>query len=88
MSVEGVFDAIVVGVPHIRWGEKIVAVVQMAESNSLNKEEIRVAVAQKLSGYKVPKEVIQITDMARGPNGKANYKLIQDYAKDYLARTS
>lgn len=85
MSIDGIYDAIVVGVPHARWGEIVVAVVQLAEGVPLDIKHIKSTVSQKLSDYKVPKEVITITNMERGPNGKANYSFIQEYANSYLA---
>jgi acyl-CoA synthetase (AMP-forming)/AMP-acid ligase II len=37
-----------------------------------------------LSGYKIPKRVLPVTDMHRAPNGKADYTLLRTIATEEL----
>ena len=37
-----------------------------------------------LSGYKIPRRVVTLTDMGRAPNGKADYKMLRSRAATEL----
>jgi fatty-acyl-CoA synthase len=76
-------DALVVGLPHPRFGQMVVAVV---EGNGLSQDNIDVADIQKhtrnkLADYKVPREIYAIESLQRADNGKANYDFITAYAE-------
>ncbi len=74
-------DALVVGLPDEKWGQRIVAVVQLNAGHALDELALRNQVRENLAGYKVPKEIYEIEDLGRGPNGKADYKAITRYAE-------
>ena len=81
-----VSDALVVGLPHPRFGKMVAAVVQ---GPGLTAETIDVAgiqahVREHLADYKVPKQVFAIDDLKRAPNGKANYPFVQEFAESQL----
>ncbi len=69
-----VFDALVVGVPDDRFGERIVAVTSAREGQSLDTDDIINFTRDHLAGYKVPKEILVVDTVRRAPNGKADYK--------------
>jgi fatty-acyl-CoA synthase len=46
---------------------------------------LRDFVRDRLAGYKVPKRILAKGDLERAPNGKANYKLIREFAERELA---
>jgi 3-oxocholest-4-en-26-oate---CoA ligase len=69
-----VFDAVVVGVPDDRWGQKVVAVVQLREGAALDAPSIQAHVKARLSGYKAPREVIAVDAIVRSPSGKPDYR--------------
>lgn len=76
-------DALVVGLPHPRFGKMVVAIV---EGNGLTQDNIDVGDIQKhaqtmLADYKVPREIYAIDSLQRADNGKANYDFITDYAE-------
>jgi acyl-CoA synthetase (AMP-forming)/AMP-acid ligase II len=74
-SHPAVFDAVVVGVPDERWGERVAAVVQArerAEPPSL--AELTAHCRERLAGYKVPRELHIVHQMVRSPSGKADYR--------------
>jgi acyl-CoA synthetase (AMP-forming)/AMP-acid ligase II len=69
-----VFDAIVVGVPDERWGERVAAVVQPRPGQTPTLEELDAHARTKVSGYKVPRQLHLVDEMVRQPSGKADYR--------------
>jgi len=69
----GVYDAIVVGAPHERWGEQVVAVVALRPGSSLSIDEIREHCRRSLADYKLPRSLCIVEQVERGPNGKGDY---------------
>ncbi|MEX2225024.1 MAG: acyl-CoA synthetase [Dehalococcoidia bacterium] len=69
-----VFDAVVVGVPDERWGERVAAVVQPRQGHALTLEEIDAHCRTHVSGYKVPRELHLVDEVVRSPSGKADYR--------------
>jgi fatty-acyl-CoA synthase len=72
LACPGVRDAIVVGRPSALWGMEVAAVVSRT-NDALTAEAIIAACAQTLARYKLPKAVIFVDEIYRGPNGKADY---------------
>jgi acyl-CoA synthetase (AMP-forming)/AMP-acid ligase II len=70
----GVFDAVVVGVPDERWGERVAAVVQPRDGHALTLDEIDRHCRAHISGYKVPRELHVVDTIVRSPAGKADYR--------------
>jgi 3-oxocholest-4-en-26-oate---CoA ligase len=68
-----VFDAIVVGLPDERWGQRVVAVVQPREGQSPTVDDLAVHCRGHLAGYKVPKELHLVSEVVRSPSGKPDY---------------
>jgi len=69
-----VFDCLVVGVPDLRFGERIVAVTSAIEDTEFNSEQVIDFSRDHLAGFKVPRHVLAVDTVRRGPNGKADYK--------------
>lgn len=68
-----VFDAVVVGVPDERWGNRVAAVVQLRPGRTLDLEELDRHCRTRIAGYKVPRELHLVEEMRRSPSGKADY---------------
>ena len=68
-----VFDAVVVGVPDERWGERVAAVVQLRPSAALTAAEMAAHCRQHVAGYKTPRELHLVDRMVRSPAGKPDY---------------
>ena len=68
-----VYDAIVVGLPDPRWGERVTAVVQPSPGTSLTEDEVIAHCKAQLAGYKVPRTVVFVDAVQRSPVGKADY---------------
>ena len=78
-------DAVVVGVPDKRFGERICAVVEVqpgAPEPTL--AEMADHVKAHLAHYKAPRELVVVPTIGRAPNGKVDYKAIKDRALEAL----
>jgi len=80
-SHPAVFDAIVVGVPDERWGQRVAAVIQPREGESTNLEELDRHCRTKIAGYKVPRELHRVDEIRRSPSGKPDYPWAQQLAR-------
>ena len=69
-----VFDAVVVGVPDERWGERVAAVVQPQPGATPTLDELSAHCATRIARYKVPRELHLVDEMQRSPSGKADYR--------------
>jgi acyl-CoA synthetase (AMP-forming)/AMP-acid ligase II len=68
-----VFDAIVVGVPDDRWGQRVAAVIQPREGTEPTLADLDAHCRGYVAGYKVPKEVHLVPEVVRSPSGKPDY---------------
>jgi 3-oxocholest-4-en-26-oate---CoA ligase len=68
-----VFDAVVVGVPDDRWGERVAAVVQPRPGRRPSVDELDAHCRTLVAGYKVPREVHLVDAVERSPSGKPDY---------------
>jgi fatty-acyl-CoA synthase len=72
---DAVFDAVVVGVPDTRWGERVVAVLQpRVDRPAPTLDEVQHHARAHLAGYKVPREVVVVDAIERSPSGKPDYR--------------
>lgn len=83
---DSVADCLVVGVADEKWGQSITAVVQLNPGFTLEENELRDFAKRHLAAYKAPKRILAKDDLERAPNGKANYKLIKDFAESELGQ--
>jgi len=70
---DDVFDAVVVGTPHERWGQQVTALVQRRTGSEVSEEELREHARSLISNYKVPKQVLFIDQVPRTPVSKVDY---------------
>jgi 3-oxocholest-4-en-26-oate---CoA ligase len=77
-------DCLVVGIPDERWGQAVTAVVQLAGGAQVKADNLREHVRQFLAGYKVPKHVLYVDKLFRGPNGKADYQATKELAEQEI----
>ncbi|WP_329243527.1 acyl-CoA synthetase [Streptomyces sp. NBC_01478] len=76
-----VYDALVAGVPDVRWGNHVAAVVQLrtgAEQPSL--DDIQTHCRTHLAGYKIPRQLVIAESIQRSPSGKADYRWAREVA--------
>jgi acyl-CoA synthetase (AMP-forming)/AMP-acid ligase II len=69
-----IIDAVVVGVPDPRFGERVAAVIQPTSgSTAPSMETVQSHCRQHLAGHKVPRQVSVVEEIPRSPSGKADY---------------
>jgi fatty-acyl-CoA synthase len=73
-SHDEVFDAVVVGVPDERWGERVTAVVQPRAGASPSLDRLADHVRGQLASYKAPRELVLVDAIVRSPSGKPDYR--------------
>lgn len=76
-------DSAVIGLPDDKWGERVVAVLQLAPGQALDPEEIKAFVKARLGSVKTPKQVEIWSDLPRSKVGKV---LKRQVRADLLAR--
>ena len=79
-----VYDSLVVGLPDERFGNKVVGVVSLVENCEIDEAELISSTREHLSGYKLPKNIIFVSEVMRAPNGKADYKWAKKVAEAEL----
>jgi acyl-CoA synthetase (AMP-forming)/AMP-acid ligase II len=77
-----VFDAVVVGVPDERWGERVAAVVQPRAGTAPELDDLAEHVRAQLASYKVPRELVLVDAIVRSPSGKPDYRWARTTAID------
>jgi len=79
-SYPKVKDVAVIGVPHEKWGESVMAVVVLHEGQTATPEEIINHCRGKIAGYKIPKNVVFIKDeeMPRSGPGKILHRVLRE----------
>ncbi len=80
-----VYDVVVVGRPSERWGQEVVAVVQLADGAAASDEELAEVCGRSVARYKIPKAFIRETKIVRSPAGKADYRWAKSVATDAVA---
>jgi acyl-CoA synthetase (AMP-forming)/AMP-acid ligase II len=80
-----VFDAVVVGIPDARWGERVVAVVQPRPGDAPTLAALQEHARTLLAGYKVPRELVTVAAIMRSPSGKPDYRWARAAATDHLS---
>ena len=69
-----VFDAVVVGVPDTRWGQRVEALVTLRGDVAADLDDVIDFCRTRVAGYKVPKAVHVVDDLNRQPSGKPDYR--------------
>ena len=80
-----VFDCLVVGVPDERFGERVVALVQVVDGCTLDEPELTEWCHRTLARYKAPRRFLAVDSLGRSAAGKANYVALRRRAGDLLA---
>ena len=71
-SLAGVADALVIGVPHERFGQMVTAAVEWADGASPDEAALLEHLRGMLAGHKIPRVIMPVESLDRGPNGKAD----------------
>ncbi len=79
-SHPAVLDAVVCGRPSPRWGEEVVAVVQLRDGADVEDHELVEVAARHLARYKLPRVIVRRDQIVRAPSGKADYRWAREQA--------
>lgn len=77
-------DAVVVGIPDDRFGERVCGVVEAADGATIDSGELRAHVSTRLAAYKAPRDIVVVDSISRAANGKVDYKRLKSVAVDQL----
>ena len=69
-----VFDAIVVGAPDERWGQRVAAIIEPRGDRHPSLEDIQLHCRKAIAGYKVPRQLHVVESIVRSPSGKPDYR--------------
>ncbi|WP_019872495.1 acyl-CoA synthetase [Salinispora oceanensis] len=78
-----IFDALVVGVPDERLGQRVAAVIQPRAGGTLDLAAVRTHLRERIAGYKVPRSIWLVPEISRTISGKADYKWAQRHAEQH-----
>jgi len=69
-----VYDCVVAGRPSERWGQEVVAIVQLCAGSGAGEAELLAEAQKHVARYKLPKAFVFRDRIQRSPSGKADYR--------------
>ena len=81
-----VADALVVGVDDERFGQRVIALVQVRAGRDVGPDELQAHGRELLTGYKVPRQFVFVREIVRSPSGKPDYPHARAVAAAYVAK--
>ena len=69
-QLAGVSEVAVIGVPHPRWVEGVIAVIVAKPGSDLDEAQVLAHCQQRLASFKVPKRVLLVESLPKNPSGK------------------
>jgi len=75
-----VYDVVCAGRPSERWGQEVVAVVQLREGATATESDLLDEAAAHVARYKLPKAFVFRDAIVRSPAGKADYRWAKEQA--------
>ena len=80
-ELDGVKDAAVIGVQHADFGEGVVAVI-VPEQLDLELDFVRRSLETKLANYKIPKAIVNVSELPRNVMGKVQKNILRERFHD------
>ena len=81
-SHPAVFDALVIGVPDDRLGQRVAALIQPRDGHPVDLSEVDAHLRTRIAGYKVPRAVWLVDEVRRTISGKADYRWAHRHAQE------
>ncbi|WP_453990547.1 acyl-CoA synthetase [Bacillus nitroreducens] len=78
-------EVAVIGVPHQKWGEMVIAFVSLMPGQNVSKSELMEFCQEKIGKYKVPKEFIFVDELPKTHVGKIDKSHLQQKYKDIVS---
>ncbi|HEY7225613.1 MAG TPA: acyl-CoA synthetase [Micromonosporaceae bacterium] len=78
-----IFDALVLGVPDERLGQRVAAIVQPRHGCTLDLPSLELHLRTLIAGYKVPRSVWLVDQVGRTVSGKQDYRWARTYVQDH-----
>ena len=75
-----VWDTVVVGTPHERWGQQVTALVKLREGEAPGEAALLEEAGRHVAAYKLPKRFVFVDTIQRSPSGKADYRWARERA--------
>ncbi|MDR3658814.1 MAG: acyl-CoA synthetase [Mycobacterium sp.] len=79
-SHPAVIDVVVAGRPSERWGNEVVAIVELAKGAAVDAAELIQHASESIARYKLPKAIVFRPTIVRSPAGKADYRWAREQA--------
>jgi fatty-acyl-CoA synthase len=76
----GVYDAVVIGIPDERFGERVAAVVSPRHDAVPTLESLRSHCDRRLAPYKLPRHLVVVREVRRSAAGKPDYAWAREVA--------
>ncbi len=71
---DSIWDALVVGIPDERFGERVVGVISAHPGWTIDEAAVIDFARTRLAGYKLPRHLLTVDTVQRAANGKADYQ--------------
>ena len=75
-----IYDVVVCGRPSERWGNEVVAIVQLKDGIEASDDDLRSEAERHIARYKLPKAIVRRESIRRSPSGKADYRWAREQA--------
>jgi O-succinylbenzoic acid--CoA ligase len=85
LQTQMVNDVCVIGIPDLDWGQALTAV-YIPKNRDITSREIKTALANKLSKFKLPKHWIPVDTLPRNSQGKVNRQTLQQIGTEFLKK--
>jgi len=73
-----VAEAVVIGLPDERWGERVTAVIVPRSGAVLSLEQVRAHCSGRLGGFKTPRQLVLRNVLPRNPSGKVLKRVLRE----------
>jgi oxalate---CoA ligase len=70
MDHPAVMQAVTFAIPHDKLGEDVGAAIVLRDGQALSEQDLRAFVALRLADFKVPRRIVFLDDIPKGPTGK------------------